>query len=173
MYMLYIYYICAKWNWFSRRRNTLYILFVVLSFSYIIKSFWSEYLDSIKAMLDLRLSFSSFMILLAISHLLLCWCTFPNTISVGSCMMFWKMHSILSYHSVLSAYYIISSKCRSLMSNQTKITNWKLQNRFFLLEIMKSATFLTPTSTDLSGIQFSTLEVLESLIPKDQKNTKH
>ena len=34
---------------------------------------------------------------------------------------------------------------------------------------MKSATFLTPPSTGLSGTQFSILNVWESLIPKDQK----
>ena len=33
---------------------------------------------------------------------------------------------------------------------------------------MKSATSLTPTSTGISGIQFSVLNVLESLTPEDQ-----
>ena len=38
---------------------------------------------------------------------------------------------------------------------------------------MKSAKFLTPPSTDLSGIQFSILNVLEPLILKDQKKYKN
>ena len=69
-----------------------------------------------------------------------------------------------------------SGKSRSLESNQTKIKKWKLQARFYWVyswEIMKSATSLTPPSTGLSGIQFSILNVLESMILKDQKKIYH
>ena len=63
-----------------------------------------------------------------------------------------------------------SGKCRSIVSNQTKINEWKLQARFDWVcswEIIKSATSLTTPSTCLSGIQFSTLKVLGVIDPKE------
>ena len=46
-----------------------------------------------------------------------------------------------------------------------RIKKWKLQ---VLLSLFMSNNELTPASTDLSGIQFSVLNVLGSLFPKDQ-----
>ena len=66
----------------------------------------------------------------------------------------------------------IKSKSRFLESSHTKIEKWKLQTRFYWVcswEIMKSAISFTRLSTGLSGIQFSILNVLESMIPNDQK----
>ena len=68
-------------------------------------------------------------------------------------------------------------KSRSLESNQTKKKKKrKLQTRLYWVcswEIMKSATSPTPLSIGLSGIQFSILNVLESLIPKEQKKNNN
>ena len=54
-----------------------------------------------------------------------------------------------------------SGKGRSLENNQTKINKWKLQTSFIASHA---------PSTDYSGILFSTLEVLESLISRIRKN---
>ena len=64
----------------------------------------------------------------------------------------------------------ISGKSRCLESNHTKIKKWKLQTRFYWVCSWKCNICHAP-STGLNGIQFSILNVLESLIPlipKDQ-----
>ena len=70
--------------------------------------------------------------------------------------------------------YKISGKSWSFKSNQTKTKKWKLQTRGFYWvcswEIMQKCNISHAPSTGLSKTQFSILNVLEPLIPKDQKN---
>ena len=61
-----------------------------------------------------------------------------------------------------------SGKSRSLKSNQTKIKEW---NFYWVCSWDKEKCNIPHApSTALSGIQFSILNVLKLLIPKDQKN---
>ena len=53
--------------------------------------------------------------------------------------------------------------------NQTKINENCKHGFIESVHVMKSGTSLTPSSTGLSVIQFSILNALKSLIPKDQK----
>ena len=85
-----------------------------------------------------------------------------------------KTATFYGCHTALNTHcwdYKKSGKVRTFESNQSKFNTWKLQTRFYWVcswGIMKMATSLTPR-TGLSGFQFSTLKVLESLIPNDQK----